>query len=757
MNQEILNPVHNELGRPNELNKLHDKSFEKQNKDEQIDQEDEIPLPNFAFSNVDKNNQGPLKTITSGAAEFDAPSKNENSLDLQNEPGQNKTLGKVLNVAAVVENHQDEVFEIPEEVTHQNDLPSYRVAATSLANTHQHPHGKHQETTEGAIDSAAIQINIVEDSRSQADVPNRLPPNNAVHIMGSIQENRRQASMNRSSPRRTHTNQRRRQQRGSNSIEHQLEELDLEGWVDADVDEESEEAVAELMINRRLENVYQRKLTVLSIGATVFVLLYLISLDLFAFEIITLVLAVFYAIGAFFVGSKLSKEDFVKIKRRWRAVVLLDWIFLCQYAIFITLKLHGDLSYKLSLHTIPGYMGMILLFGIAEPPPSVKNVMIISRGLLWTQLLLISLKLDDSVSYNWNVAFVLVWIVLISLLIALGASVMVFFYLLSRSIRGDRFPSNMPINFQLLNTGMNIALLAIAIICTVIISAYSDYLEESGENLGILQSATLAGAIYTLILATLLIGSKKPIKKFLRNDWVSNQSTIRRTQKRRRVVSFKSVNVKQSEYFVQMSPTYFLIFEEAIYLPGKESIQRMKQYMMNVRDRGKAQKKVEQQQTMTTKVTLETLRSMGGKTERTREHLSTKLNASMDSPSPVKTGDVQFDFNTEEKLALSFDDREAIGNFTNLRKAAYNPDKGQDDGENLCFICYEKNADSVFMNCGHGGVCFDCAQETWRKRSKCVTCREVIREILRVAPIKGSSDFVRSLSVTTKTYEFNDN
>lgn len=754
MNQEILNPVHNELDPPNELSKLHDESFEEQNKDE-------IPLPNFLSNNAEKNNQeGLSKNVISGAAELNESSHNENNVVNQNKQEQNEEKDEEYETLGQVLNNKDEVFEIPEEVTDRNDLPSYRVAVTSLANTHQHPHSKRHYTTEGAIDSVAIQINVIDDSKSVADVPNRLPPNNTVHIMSSIQETRRQTSMNRSSPRRahTHTNQRRRrQQHDSNSIEHQLEEVDLEGWVDVDIEEESEEAVAEFIINRRLENIYQKKLTLLLIGTTIFVLLYLISLELFAFEVITLVFAAFYIIGAFFVGSKLSKEDFTQIKRRWKAVVLLDWIFLCQYAIFITLKIHGDLNHKLALHVIPGYLSILFFLGIAEPPPSVKNVMIISRILLWTQLLLISLKLDDSVSYNWNVAFVLVWIVLISLLIALGASVMVFFYLLSRSIRGERLPSNMPINFQLLNTGMNIALLAIAIICTVIISSYTDYLQNSGQSLGTLQGTTLAGAIYTVLLAILLVAFKNPVKKFLRNDWVSNQNTIRRTQKRRRrVVSFKSENVKQSEYFVMISPTYFLIFEEAIYLPGKESIQRMKKYMMNVRDKGKTQQKAEQEKTATTKITLETLKSMGTKTERTREHLSTKLNASMESPSPRKTGDVQFDFNTEEKLALSFDDREAVGDFINMRKAAYNPDRAQDDAETLCFICYQKNADSVFMNCGHGGVCFDCAQETWRKRAKCVTCREVIREILRVAPIKGS-DFVKSLSVTTKTYEFNNN
>jgi hypothetical protein len=27
---------------------------------------------------------------------------------------------------------------------------------------------------------------------------------------------------------------------------------------------------------------------------------------------------------------------------------------------------------------------------------------------------------------------------------------------------------------------------------------------------------------------------------------------------------------------------------------------------------------------------------------------------------------------------------------------------------NQCLICYDKPSDSVFMECGHGGICFEC-------------------------------------------------
>lgn len=31
-----------------------------------------------------------------------------------------------------------------------------------------------------------------------------------------------------------------------------------------------------------------------------------------------------------------------------------------------------------------------------------------------------------------------------------------------------------------------------------------------------------------------------------------------------------------------------------------------------------------------------------------------------------------------------------------------------------CCVCFDRISDSVFMECGHGGVCFDCALDVWR-------------------------------------------
>lgn len=43
-----------------------------------------------------------------------------------------------------------------------------------------------------------------------------------------------------------------------------------------------------------------------------------------------------------------------------------------------------------------------------------------------------------------------------------------------------------------------------------------------------------------------------------------------------------------------------------------------------------------------------------------------------------------------------------------------------------CTICFENLGDCVFMNCGHGGLCYECSSEVWQKKAKCYLCREVL-------------------------------
>jgi hypothetical protein len=42
-----------------------------------------------------------------------------------------------------------------------------------------------------------------------------------------------------------------------------------------------------------------------------------------------------------------------------------------------------------------------------------------------------------------------------------------------------------------------------------------------------------------------------------------------------------------------------------------------------------------------------------------------------------------------------------------------------------CLICFDNQPDAVFMDCGHGGVCYECSLDLWKRTGDCFLCRNV--------------------------------
>ena len=51
-----------------------------------------------------------------------------------------------------------------------------------------------------------------------------------------------------------------------------------------------------------------------------------------------------------------------------------------------------------------------------------------------------------------------------------------------------------------------------------------------------------------------------------------------------------------------------------------------------------------------------------------------------------------------------------------------------------CVICLEEVSDAVVMNCGHGGLCFECGTKICESRAerRCHLCRKVIINVNEV-------------------------
>jgi len=58
-----------------------------------------------------------------------------------------------------------------------------------------------------------------------------------------------------------------------------------------------------------------------------------------------------------------------------------------------------------------------------------------------------------------------------------------------------------------------------------------------------------------------------------------------------------------------------------------------------------------------------------------------------------------------------------------------------DGGGAECWICFTGPREAVLLSCGHGGICYPCAERCWKMRPRvCPLCREKVVGIAKVAP-----------------------
>jgi hypothetical protein len=77
--------------------------------------------------------------------------------------------------------------------------------------------------------------------------------------------------------------------------------------------------------------------------------------------------------------------------------------------------------------------------------------------------------------------------------------------------------------------------------------------------------------------------------------------------------------------------------------------------------------------------------------------------------------------NTESSTAQSDEQVESAVSETSASK-----------DENTCLICWEKESDAILLECGHCGICIQCAQTLWHQTRHCPLCREGFAAIMHI-------------------------
>ncbi|EAS00127.2 zinc finger, C3HC4 type (RING finger) protein (macronuclear) [Tetrahymena thermophila SB210] len=55
-----------------------------------------------------------------------------------------------------------------------------------------------------------------------------------------------------------------------------------------------------------------------------------------------------------------------------------------------------------------------------------------------------------------------------------------------------------------------------------------------------------------------------------------------------------------------------------------------------------------------------------------------------------------------------------------------------DESNANCVICFENEPDTVYLPCGHGGICYECGMDVMKKTGECYLCRHEIKQVVQI-------------------------
>ena len=267
--------------------------------------------------------------------------------------------------------------------------------------------------------------------------------------------------------------------------------------------------------------------------------------------------------------------------------------------------------------------------------------------------------------------------------------------------------------------------------------------EDSADQL--MGIAYIDFMIFTLLALLSIIGYK-PLLPYLNIFnmtglfFIGEDPSDQNNTNRSLTPKFKVEVEKQQKFFSMLSSTYFLPLHERIPSKNQDSIKRIKKVLRNMHPRKLSfkQQEYERSRELTGRAEVQQSFQEAQSQEKMKsiniEDLK-NLNA-LDSPI--------FDIKRRASLKRQFS-ADDVDSFKTI-KAKKQADEIIE--EKLCYICYENSPNAVLVNCGHGGICYNCAMLIMKKSSECMECRTKFDAVYKVDMLDNFVGIARGVEVT---------
>lgn len=394
----------------------------------------------------------------------------------------------------------------------------------------------------------------------------------------------------------------------------------------------------------------------------------------------------------------------------------------------------------------------------SNAPPNKKSGNVFIRLYFIVQTLLLTIKIDNYINWDWSLILSLTGIVLGGFT---AGAIAGYITLVSQVIRSSPIENRSYIyNFFMKIVGLVWHLVYYSLSLLGLISLFGAATalgnERSYDLLRLFAKVEICVGVF-LVLCT--ISARRMIVDFMIMFKLIESHLARAERRKRRIqqIPLNFETEQKQSYFVMLSSTFFRPLYSRISNRGSENLQKMKIMIQRVKFGMETQRT---ENTMTSDQRIKTEQEL----RKQKELLDQKMpkitqtfmkrnNKKEDAGEIVnRTFDmerIQTDLITLNdkpeaniNLALSVDD---IKNIKDLHKEA-SPIRASDD-EGLCHLCYTNPPNAILMGCGHGGICYDCAVTLVNKKDECLECREKITAIYKIDPNPKALNIVRGIEL----------
>jgi len=447
-----------------------------------------------------------------------------------------------------------------------------------------------------------------------------------------------------------------------------------------------------------------------------------------------------------------GKMDWVTNEGKSQVFRVIHWLCFASYVFSLGMLNSG---YNVSLYpiTIIGWIFVVMesLIGPESPTFGEKMFETLFKYTLWTQLFFIALKIDGSTLIPWGFAlFVIISIAFISLMF-LVVLVIIF---VSTFLGNSCYESNgVP---AIVGTGLYL-LMSFANVLWGAVTICLEHKLTTGVDLAFLVNLFYFGTFTSIFLLVFTVVFRRRLMIFLKHETLSildEMGEIVTTNQGQEVqINASYVPVTRHQYLAKVTSTYFSTLQKSMSISEKATIEKWNKEISRAKLSKYSQVK-KQVPPLPYANSAELPNNMAAKRSISlgfEKHLPKAFSAfnNKKQPAEKKEESTSPTLSDRDDLNYSFDDRDIIEEVRKSMGSLDNLDNNEE--KDSCFVCESNEADAVVMECGHGGMCYECAMLGWQTSNKCHICRREIKSVLRVRNLPRL-DMVKVVDTAERIY-----